>query len=83
MARPRQYSNAATRQAAYRARLATTTTVVDRAALDRLHAKLETLQETIREAAGHGDPFARRCSAVSVDTMLDKLITAFAAIELS
>ena len=83
MARPRQYSNAATRQAAYRARLATTTTVVDRAALDRLHTKLETLQETIREAAGHGDPFARRCTAVSVDTMLDKLIAAFAASELS
>jgi hypothetical protein len=80
MARPRQYSNAATRQAAYRARLAATTTLVDRAALDKLHAKLETLQETICEAAAHGDPFSRRCTAVSVDTMLDKLIAAFASL---
>ncbi len=77
MARPQQHTNAAARQAAYRARMKTTTVVVDRRALEHLHTKLETLQRVISDSARDGDPLARRCAAASVDTMLDKLIVAF------
>ena len=77
MARPRQYGSAAAKQAAYRQRLAATTAVVDRNALEQLHMRLETLQDVIWVAAQHGDSFARQCKAASVETMLDKLIVAF------
>jgi hypothetical protein len=77
MARSKVYASAAEKQAAYRARLDATTAMVDRAALDRLHQRLEQLQAAIGSAARSGDPFARRCRTVSVETMLDKLIAAF------
>ena len=77
MARPKQYASAAEKQAAYRARVGATTAIVDRSALDRLHQRLDQLQAAIGSAARAGDPFARRCHAVSVETMLDKLVTAF------
>ncbi len=79
MARPPQYQSAAAKQAAYRARQAATTVLVDRDALDRLHQRLETLQSEMAEAARRGDPLACQCRAASVDTMLDKLIAAFHA----
>lgn len=79
MARPQQYQSAAAKQAAYRLRQTATTVVIDRAALDRLHKRLDTLQSALAEAARRGDPLALRCRAVSIDTMLDKLITAFQA----
>ena len=77
MARPRQYQSAAAKQAAYRLRQTATTVVVDRAALDKLHQRLDTLQTALAEAARRGDPLARHCRAASIDTMLDKLIAAF------
>ncbi len=77
MARPRQYATDAAKQASYRRRLAATTVVVDRVALDRLHQQLETLQGVISEAARRGDPLARQCAAASVETMLDKLAVVF------
>ena len=83
MARPSQYQSAAAKQAAYRARLASTTTVVDRAALDRLHERLDSLQGVVTEAAQRGDSLARRCRAASIDTMLDKLIAAFRAVAIT
>jgi len=81
MARPQQYQSAAAKQAAYRLRRAATTVAVDRGALDRLHKRLDTLQTALAEAARHGDPLACRCRAASIDTMLDKLIAAFQAVE--
>ena len=77
MARPKVYASAAEKQAAYRARVDTTTALVDRRALDRLHQRLNQLQAAIDSAARAGDPFARRCRAISVETTLDKLVTAF------
>lgn len=77
MSRPRQYPCAAAKQAAYRARLQTTTMIVDRGALTRLHEKLDRLREVLSAAAQQGDPLAHQCSAASVDTMLEKTIAAF------
>ena len=77
MARPRQYANAAAKQSAYRQRLAATTAVVDRAALEQLHLRLNTLQDALWEAARRGDALASQCMAASVETMLDKLTAAF------
>ena len=77
MARPRQYQSAAAKQAAYRLRQRANTVTVDRAALDRLHQRLDILQSAVAEAARHGDPLARRCRAASIDTLLDKLTAAF------
>ena len=79
MPRPQQYQSAAAKQAAYRLRHTATTVAVDRAALDKLHQRLDTLQTALTEAARRGDPLARRCRAASIDTMLDKLIAAFQA----
>ena len=81
MARPQHYQSAAAKQAAYRLRQAATTVAVDRAALARLHERLDILQTALADAAGRGDPLARRCRAASIDTMLDKLIAAFQAAE--
>jgi len=77
LARPKQYASAAQKQAAYRARLEASTVLVDRSALERLHERLNRLQAAIGSAAGAGDPFARRCHAASIETMLDKLAAAF------
>jgi hypothetical protein len=80
MGRPKQYASAAEKQAAYRARLDATTLLVERAALERLHQRLDALQQAIRAAAAQGDAFARQCTAVSTETMLEKLIVAFNAL---
>lgn len=77
MARPKQYSSSPARQAAYRKRLKQSTVVVDRGALERLEAKLETLQQAVQDAAAEGDTLASACAASSADTTLDKLIVAF------
>lgn len=80
MARPKQYQSVAAKQAAYRSRQVATTVAVDRDALDRLHQRLDSLQSALVEAAQRGDPLAHRCRAASIDTMLDKLISAFQAV---
>lgn len=77
MGRRRQYESAAERQRACRQRQEAATVRVDRRALDRLHGRLEELQEALGEAARRGDPIARRCYAASVETMLEKLIGHF------
>lgn len=77
MARPRRFESDAAKQAAYRARQEASLTLVDRAALDALHGRLERLQGAIACAARQGSPFASRCRAVSIDSMLDKLVDAF------
>jgi len=77
MPRPRTHASPAAKQAAYRTRLRDTTARVDRAALDHLHARLETLHEVIHAAACQGDALAQRCRAGSTDTTLDKLIAMF------
>ncbi len=50
---------------------------VDRRALDGLPMRLERLQQAIRRAAAAGDPTARACQAISVETVLEKLIRHF------
>ena len=77
MPRPKQYGSAADKQAAYRARLEASTVLVDRVALERLHQRLDQLQVAVGSAARAGDPFAQRCRANSVETMLEKLVAAF------
>jgi len=67
------YGSNAERQRTFRQRLQVDTARVDRAALDRLHARLDRLQEAMREAADAGDPVASACVAASVDTLLEKL----------
>ncbi len=78
MARPKLYSSSAQKQAAYRARLSANSLTVDRAALEQLHQRLEQLQQAVCAAAGRGDALAARCVAASADTVLEKLIAAFA-----
>lgn len=77
MARPRRFESDAAKQAAYRARQEASLTLVDRAALAALHGRLERLQGAISCAARQGSAFASRCRAVSIDSMLDKLVDAF------
>jgi hypothetical protein len=79
MGRRRQYESDAERQRACRLRLEASTVRVDRGALDRLHARLDRLQEAVYRAAKAGDETARACVAVSVETVVDKLIRHFEA----
>ncbi len=79
MGRPRRYATNAERQRAFRQRRDQTTCRVDRVALDRLHARLDRLQQALRGAADCGDPTARRCYAASIDTLLDRLAAHFQA----
>lgn len=77
MGRRRQYESAAERQRACRQRQEAATVRVDRRAIDRLHGRLEELQEVLGAAARSGDATARQCGAASVETMLEKLIRHF------
>ena len=77
MARPRQYASNAERQRSYRQRQDTTLARVDRAALERLHERLDQLQTAVAVAAQSGDEVARACRAGSVETMLEKLTRYF------
>jgi hypothetical protein len=77
MGRPRQYASAAERQRACRQRREQETVRVERRALDGLHMRLERLQAAIRRAAAAGDATAQACRAISVETMLEKLISHF------
>ena len=77
MGRPRQYATAAERQRACRQRLAAQRVTVERRALKGLHRRLERLQQALRRAAAAGDATAQACQAVSVETMLEKLIRHF------
>ena len=77
MARPRQYASNAERQRAFRERQEQTIARVDRGALDRLHARLDQLQEVLRAAAAAGDETARACHAAGIDTMLERLTDHF------
>jgi len=77
MARPRQYGSNAERQRAYRQRQETTLARVDRAALERLHGRLEQLHTAVAGAAQAGDAVARACRAGSVETLLEKLTRHF------
>lgn len=77
MGRPKQYTTAADRQAAYRRRLQDTTAVVDRQALEHLHQRLEQLQHALVAARAHGDPLAQAACSASIETMLDKLTALF------
>jgi hypothetical protein len=79
MARPRQYASEAERAAAYRRRLAEQTVRVDRAALARLHARLEQLQRAIAAAAQAGDPTALAVRAAAHETLLERLAGHFEA----
>ena len=78
MGRPRQYESDAARQRACRARLAEQWVTVDRRALERLHQRLDQLQQALWRAADRGDATAQACRAAHVETMLDKLIRHFA-----
>jgi hypothetical protein len=77
MARPRQYASDAERQRAFRERQEATLARVNRGALDRLHARLDQLQEALRGAAAAGDETARACHAAGIDTMLERLTDHF------
>lgn len=77
MRRPKHYATHADRQAAYRRRLRDTTALVDRQALERLHQRLDLLQQALSAARAHSDPVARAACSASIETMLDKLIALF------
>lgn len=77
MGRRRQYGSAAERQRACRQRQEAATVRVDRRALERLHGRLEELQEAVGAAARRGDATARQCDAASVETVLEKLTRHF------
>ena len=77
MGRPRQYESDAARQRACRARQAAQWVTVDRRALERLHQRLDQLQQALWRAAERGDPTARACQAISVETVLERLIRHF------
>jgi len=77
MGRPRQYASDAERQRAFRERQELSLARVDRGALDRLHARLDQLQEVLRMAAAAGDETARACHAAGIDTMLERLTDHF------
>jgi hypothetical protein len=78
MGRPRQYQSDAERQRAYRQREHATIARVDRAALDRLHRRLDQLQAALWAAAAAGDETARACQAAGIETMLERLTAHFA-----
>ncbi|HET6384344.1 MAG TPA: hypothetical protein VFJ58_13205 [Armatimonadota bacterium] len=77
MGRPRLYTSAALRQAAYRRRRDEQTVLVDRRSLDLLHQNLDRLRQAVLDAADRGDPAARKCVGGSVQTVVHKLITLF------
>ena len=79
MGRPRKYTTDAERQRACRQRREASTLRVERRALEEHYARLEQLQEVLREAAAAGDETARACLAGSVDTMVEKMIRHFRA----
>lgn len=77
MGRPRKYLDDAEKQAAYRARLAEQTATVNRAALDALHERLQSLQQNVHAAAARGDETARIVNSANVETLLDRLAAHF------
>ena len=79
MGRPKRHATAADRQAAYRRRLRETTAIVDRQALERLHHRLDLLQQALVAARAQGDPLAHAACSASIETMLDQLTAQFCA----
>ncbi len=77
MARPRKFADDAARQAAHRARRKAEVVEVDRAAFQAQQMRLERLQSAVHAAAKAGDAIAGESRAGSVETMLEKLATAF------
>ena len=77
MGRSKEYQSSAEKQAAYRARLAKDTVVIDRRVLDAFNRDLEELREAVYQAECRGDEFARRCRAKSVQSMIHKMIDMF------
>ena len=77
MGRPKCYTTQAERQAAYRRRLRAETVLVDRRALDRLHAQLDRLHTAIRQAKRAGNPLATQVCAGSTDLTIIQLICWF------
>lgn len=77
MGRPREYESGAARQRAWRERDKRETARVDRGALERLHRRLDALQEAVDTAARAGDEVARRSRAAGVDTVVEKLTRYF------
>jgi hypothetical protein len=77
MGRPRKYATDAERQRACRERQEASTVRVDRRAWERLHLRLDQLQEALWQAARAGDERARASYAGHQETMLEKLIEAF------
>lgn len=58
-------------------RLARDTVLVDRSALDTLHARIERLRVAVVDASYAGDEVARRCRSASAAICLDKLTAWF------
>jgi hypothetical protein len=77
MGRPRQYGSDAERQRAFRQRLQTEWPRVNGAALERLHQRLDELQQAVWAAEDAGDESGRACSAASVETVLERVIQHF------
>ena len=77
MGRPRQYGSDAERQRAFRQRLEAEWPRVNGAALERLHQRLDELQQAVWAARDAGDESARACSAASVETVLERVIQHF------
>ena len=77
MGRPRQYGSGAERQRAFRQRLEAEWPRVNGAALERLHRRLDELQQAVWAARDAGDESARACSAASVETVLERVIRHF------
>jgi hypothetical protein len=69
MARPRKYTTAAQRQAAFRQR----SMIVERAGLEELRCLLERFQVASRSAAQSGDVLAGRLGKGTPETLLRRL----------
>jgi hypothetical protein len=79
MGRPRKYATDAERQQACRERQEASTVRVDRRAWERLHLRLDQLQEAMWQAARAGDERAQTAYAAHQETLLEKLIATFRA----
>jgi hypothetical protein len=77
MGRPRQYGSGAERQRAFRHRLETEWPRVNGAALERMNRRLDELQQAVWAARDAGDEIGQRCSSVSVETVLERVIRHF------
>ena len=77
MGRTKQYTDAAAKHRAYRARLAVETVRVDRRRWAALEGRANRLAEAVGQARAAGCEVAREIAGAATDTVLDSLIDWF------